>query len=512
MQHVPLVINAALPPELYWKSMLPNTTMPKAVKDLLSAGSIGNAMIKDPNSPIFIWRRATTNQLHNDLNNPVFFWRSVTTNQLQDDPNNPIIFWQRARTNKLHDDPNNPIFFWRPVATDQLQDDPNNPIFFWQRATTDQLHDDPNNPIFFWRRATTDQLHDDPNNPIFFWQPLATTDQLHDNPNNPIFFWQPVATDQLQDDPNNPIFFWRRATTDQLHDDPNNPIFFWRRAITDQLHDNSNNPIFFWRHATTDQLHDNPNNPIFFWQRATTDQLHDDPNNPISVNQTLDDSSKILFFLENDLSPGKKLEMLFTKSPYSKILIPREVADAIPFSVEMLPEILKMFSVEPGSKEAQTIKTAIHHCEEPPRIKGAQKHCATSLESMVDYITSKLGKNVKAYSTEVEKETKLQTYTISPGVKKISDEVIACHQKHYPYALFHCHKVGNSNRAYFVPLEGSDGTRVKAIAVCHSDTSEWDPNHLALRTLKIKPGTAPVCHFSPADNIFWTAATAHEAI
>jgi len=41
-----------------------------------------------------------------------------------------------------------------------------------------------------------------------------------------------------------------------------------------------------------------------------------------------------------------------------------------------------------------------------------------------------------------------------------------------------------------MPLEGEDGTRVKAAAVCHKDTSEWDPNHhIAFQVLKVKVGT-----------------------
>ncbi|XP_014500741.1 BURP domain protein RD22-like [Vigna radiata var. radiata] len=139
-------------------------------------------------------------------------------------------------------------------------------------------------------------------------------------------------------------------------------------------------------------------------------------------------------------------------------------------------------------------------------MKGEEKHCATSLESMVDFVTSKLGKNVHVTSTEVEIESKSQKFIVKDGVKILAEEeIVACHPMNYPYGVFYCHQISNST-AHFVPLEGEDGSRVKAVAVCHKDTSEWDPNHIAFQALKVKPGTIPVCHFFPeAHHLLWYA-------
>ncbi|CDP20906.1 unnamed protein product [Coffea canephora] len=54
-----------------------------------------------------------------------------------------------------------------------------------------------------------------------------------------------------------------------------------------------------------------------------------------------------------------------------------------------------------------------------------------------------------------------------------------------------------------VNLVGADGAKVKAVAVCHRDTSAWNPRHLAFQLLKVKPGTVPICHFLPEDHIVW---------
>ncbi|TKY74592.1 Dehydration-responsive protein RD22 [Spatholobus suberectus] len=230
-------------------------------------------------------------------------------------------------------------------------------------------------------------------------------------------------------------------------------------------------------------------NPFIYKYAATETQLHDDPNVAI-------------FFLEKDLRPGTKLALHFTRSYNQATFLPRQVADSIPFSSNKVDDIFAKFSVKPGSEEAQIMKNTISECEEGG-IKGEEKYCATSLESMVDFSTSKLGKNVEVVSTEVDKETGLQKYTVAPGVKKLAgDKAVVCHKQNYPYAVFYCHKT-ETTRAYSVPLEGANGIRVKAVAVCHTDTSEWNPKHLAFQVLKVKPGTVPVCHFLPEDHVVW---------
>ena len=80
------------------------------------------------------------------------------------------------------------------------------------------------------------------------------------------------------------------------------------------------------------------------------------------------------------------------------------------------------------------------------------------------------------------------------------DESVVSHKQNCPYAVFYCHVTQNTT-AYMVPLVGADGTTAKAVAVCHIDTSEWNPMHLAFQVLKVKLGTVPICHFLPQDHI-----------
>lgn len=148
------------------------------------------------------------------------------------------------------------------------------------------------------------------------------------------------------------------------------------------------------------------------------------------------------------------------------------------------------------------MKNTIKECEQP-QIQGEDKYCVTSLESMIDFSTSKIGKNAQVISTEVQKQTPEQKYTIAAGVQKMGgDKSVVCHKQNYAYAVFYCHK-SETTRAYMVHLEGADGTKAKAVAICHTDTSAWNPKHLAFQVLKVEPGTIPICHFLPQDHIVW---------
>ncbi|KAI5394065.1 BURP domain protein RD22 isoform X1 [Lathyrus oleraceus] len=235
--------------------------------------------------------------------------------------------------------------------------------------------------------------------------------------------------------------------------------------------------------------------PFDYIYAATETQLHDEPN-------------VALFFLEKNLHYGTKLNLQFTKTTSNNEakFLTKQVADSIPFSSNKVESILNRFSIKKGSEEAEIVKNTINECEENG-IKGEEKLCVKSLESMVDFTTSKLGNDVEAVSTEVKNESsELQQYVIAKGVKRLGEKnkAVVCHKENYPYAVFYCHKT-DTTKVYSVPLEGVDGNRVKAVAVCHTDTSQWNPKHLAFQVLKVQPGTVPVCHFLPQDHVVWVS-------
>ncbi|KAI3846723.1 hypothetical protein MKW92_003022 [Papaver armeniacum] len=195
-------------------------------------------------------------------------------------------------------------------------------------------------------------------------------------------------------------------------------------------------------------------------------------------------------FLEKDLYPGSKVNLQFALSTATgTTFLPQNLAKVTPFSSKKFPEILNLFSVSPKSEEAAVMRKTISNCEEAA-MENEEKYCATSLESLVEYGTSKFGENAKAlttviYGDKVQKiRTKKQQYVVRSGVKQIDT---------------------HTTRTYVVPLVGVDGTKVSAVAICHKDTSKWNPGHVAFQVLKVKPGGVPICHFLTEDNIVWVA-------
>ncbi|KAF3328651.1 BURP domain-containing protein 3-like protein [Carex littledalei] len=195
-----------------------------------------------------------------------------------------------------------------------------------------------------------------------------------------------------------------------------------------------------------------------------------------------EDNVGSIFFLEKSLQPGSTMTLHFTCATAGASLLPHQVADSIPFSSSKLPEILSRLSVDPSSEMASSIKKTLVECESKA-LPGEIKTCATSLESMVDFAMSGLkSKNLRAVSTSVK-----------------ASELVACHAQGYSYAVFHCHTTTAS--AYTVSLVGADGTKVQALAACHMDAASGVEE--AYKKLSVKPGSVPVCHFLPQDDLLW---------
>ncbi|KAL2346136.1 hypothetical protein Fmac_000136 [Flemingia macrophylla] len=238
----------------------------------------------------------------------------------------------------------------------------------------------------------------------------------------------------------------------------------------------------------------------------------DHPNKqPHNSNHSHDhiDPSLIVFFTLKDLKVGKRMAIHFPKRDRatSPKLWPREEADAVPFSSNQLPYLLKLFSFSPHSSQAIAMENTLRECESKP-IKGEVKFCATSLESMLDFTQSILGMTsepqVLATLHQAKSSVTFQNYTILETLMEIpAPKMVACHTMPYPYAVFYCHSQNSGNRVYRVSLAGENGDRVDAMVVCHLDTSQWAPTHVSFQVLKITPGTSPVCHFFPADHLIW---------
>ena len=218
------------------------------------------------------------------------------------------------------------------------------------------------------------------------------------------------------------------------------------------------------------------------------------------------DPSSMVFFTLNDLKVGRTMSLYFRERDpsVSPQFLPREKADSIPFSSKQLPYLLQHFSFQPGSSQAKGMEHTLNQCETRP-IKGEIKFCATSLESMLDFAHTIFGLDTdfKILSTTHIKNSRTiyQNYTVLEVPKEISaPKVVACHTMPYPYAIFYCHSLESQNKVFKVSLAGQNGDRLKAVAICHMDTSQWNHHHASFQVLGIKPGSSHVCHFFPAEN------------
>ncbi|KAK1256742.1 BURP domain-containing protein 3 [Acorus gramineus] len=180
----------------------------------------------------------------------------------------------------------------------------------------------------------------------------------------------------------------------------------------------------------------------------------------------------------------------------STSFLPSNEAKSIPFSTADLHSTLSHFSIKPKSKLALLMQETLQLCE-APALKSEVKHCATSLESMVDFAVSKLGTN--------KKNSPFKWYTVAGTAKEVSNAkatTVNCHPQTYAYLTYYCHSL-KGTRTYVVPFVGDDGTKAEVVAVCHTDTSEWDPKHISFQMLHVRPGTGTICHTMEEDTIVW---------
>ncbi|XP_034683290.1 BURP domain protein RD22-like [Vitis riparia] len=167
----------------------------------------------------------------------------------------------------------------------------------------------------------------------------------------------------------------------------------------------------------------------------------------ISVCEASDPSQ--LWAWECEAKPTSSNPQKLPQTTNEAMFLPRQVADSIPFSSKKLPKILNRLSVKEKSAETELMKKEIEECEEAA-MDGESRFCATSLESLIDFSTSKLGRNVN------EVKTGSQEYGFGVGMKNVADKSVVCHKMNYPYAVFYCHTF-TKTRTYMIPLVGADG-------------------------------------------------------
>jgi hypothetical protein len=215
------------------------------------------------------------------------------------------------------------------------------------------------------------------------------------------------------------------------------------------------------------------------------------------------------FFREKMLKTGTVMPMpdIRDKMP-KRSFLPRVISSKLPFSTSKLSEVKEIFHASENSSMASILADTLSECERAPS-KGETKRCVGSVEDMIDFATSVLGRNVVVRSTEntagSKKDVMIGTVKgINGGAVTKS---VSCHQSLYPYLLYYCHSVPKV-RVYEADLLDPKSKSIinHGLAICHVDTSDWSSGHGAFVALGSGPGKIEVCHWIFENDMNWAIA------
>ncbi|KAI3450275.1 hypothetical protein Pfo_006940 [Paulownia fortunei] len=218
-------------------------------------------------------------------------------------------------------------------------------------------------------------------------------------------------------------------------------------------------------------------------------------NNKVAI--PLEKVDPFSFFRLSILREGNTIHLSNLKEslPYPAFL-PPQIASKISLS----PKRVKKIFPE-SSKEA--MDTTLSYCN-AAAIKEEFKSCPKSLEEMISFSKTALGKNKLLALTS--KSTRGSGNQVM--IKKIKqfdvEKIVACHEMFLPFATYFRHSL-SSSRIYSVDFfEPKTRAPVNTVlGICHMDTSPWPANNLAFQILKFGPGQGEACHWLNQIDLAW---------
>ncbi|XP_042053090.1 polygalacturonase-1 non-catalytic subunit beta-like [Salvia splendens] len=216
------------------------------------------------------------------------------------------------------------------------------------------------------------------------------------------------------------------------------------------------------------------------------------------------------FFRESMLKTGTIMPMpdIRDKMP-KRSFLPRVIVSKLPFSTSKLADLRRIFhAVDDSGSMTKMLSDSLAECERAPS-PGETKRCVASIEDMIDFATSVLGRNVAARTTEstggYNGEIKIGKVKGINGGKVTKS--VSCHQSLFPYMLYYCHSVPKVRVYEADILDPKSESRINhGVAICHVDTSSWSPGHGAFISLGSAPGKIEVCHWIFENDLTWAIA------
>lgn len=215
------------------------------------------------------------------------------------------------------------------------------------------------------------------------------------------------------------------------------------------------------------------------------------------------------FFRESMLKKGQVMPMPDIKDKMPKrSFLPRSISSKLPFASSKISEMKRIFHAADNSSMETMMLETLGDCERAPSA-GETKRCVASVEDMIDFATSVLGRNVVVRTTESVKGSK--SNIMLGAVKGINGgritQSVSCHQSLFPYLLYYCHSVPMVRVYEADILDPSSKAKINhGVAICHVDTSAWSQSHGAFLALGSGPGRIEVCHWIFENDMTWTVA------
>lgn len=215
------------------------------------------------------------------------------------------------------------------------------------------------------------------------------------------------------------------------------------------------------------------------------------------------------FFREKMMKEGTVMPMpdIRDKMP-ERSFLPRTILSKLPFSTSKIPELKRLFKASDNGSMEKMMRDSLEECERVPS-RGETKRCVGSIEDMIDFATSVLGRNVAVRTTQNVNGSKKNVMVgrvqgINGG--KVTRSV-SCHQSLFPYLLYYCHSVPKVRVYQADLLDPKTKDKINhGVAICHLDTSDWSPAHGAFLSLGSGPGRIEVCHWIFQNDMTWTIA------
>ncbi|XP_057762832.1 polygalacturonase 1 beta-like protein 3 [Arachis stenosperma] len=215
------------------------------------------------------------------------------------------------------------------------------------------------------------------------------------------------------------------------------------------------------------------------------------------------------FFREKMIKEGTVMPIpdIRDKMP-KRSFLPRTILSKLPFSTSKIPELKQIFKASDNGSMEKMMRESLQECERVPS-PGETKRCVGSMEDMIDFATSVLGRNIAVRSTlnvNGSKKNVLVGKVIGINGGRVTQSV-SCHQSLFPYLLYYCHSVPKVRVYEADLLDPKSKDKVNhGVAICHLDTSAWSPTHGAFLSLGSGPGRIEVCHWIFENDMTWTIA------